>query len=131
MNGFQLIEEKETDEEEDVFVFSKARSRLRFPTIHQGQTMSDTMAMDRLGFVDAIVALVAILLVVAPKKAFADIFNELLDFRGGVWVNKTIFSPTNTTNIVRTRFAGRREPHARRERYAQTFSETKTFRMRT
>jgi len=75
MNGFQLIEEKETDEEEDVFVFSKARSRLRFPTIHQGQTMSDTMAMDRLlGFVDAIVALVAILLVVAPKKAFADIF---------------------------------------------------------
>ena len=54
-------------------------------TIHQGQTMSDTMAMDRLGFVDAIVALVAILLVVAPKKAFADIFNELLDFRGGVW----------------------------------------------
>jgi hypothetical protein len=36
--------------------------------------MSDTMAMDRLGFVDAIVALVAILLVVAPKKAFADIF---------------------------------------------------------
>ena len=85
MNGFQLIEEKETDEEEDVFVFSKARSRLRFPTIHQGQTMSDTMAMDRLGFVDAIVALVAILLVVAPMKAFADIFNELLDFRGGVW----------------------------------------------
>ena len=76
MNGFQLIEEKETDEEEDVFVFSKARSRLRFPTIHQGQTMSDAMAMDRLllGFVDAIVALVAILLVVAPKKAFADIF---------------------------------------------------------
>jgi len=85
MNGFQLIEEKETDEGEDVFVFSKARSRLRFPTIHQGQTMSDTMAMDRLGFVDAIVALVAILFVVAPKKAFADIFNELLDFRGGVW----------------------------------------------
>jgi hypothetical protein len=38
--------------------------------------MSDTMAMDRLllGFIDAIVALVAILLVVAPKKAFADIF---------------------------------------------------------
>lgn len=78
MNGFQLIEEKETDEEEDVFVFSKARSRLRFPTIHQGQTMSETTSMDRLafmeGFIDAVVALVAILLVVAPKKVFACIF---------------------------------------------------------
>ena len=78
MNGFQLIEEKETDEEEDVFVFSKARSRLRFPTIPQGQTMSETTSMDRLafmeGFIDAVVALVAILLVVAPKKVFAFIF---------------------------------------------------------